>query len=59
MARQHEALRVPERWKDQERSFVMQLDRMLDEIYAALGRIEKQISDVKKQIAEQEGEEEP
>lgn len=41
--RQHEPLRVPERWQGHERSFVIQLERLLDEIYAQLGNLEKRI----------------
>ena len=39
MKRQHEPLRVPEYWKGQDRTFVVQLDRMLDEIYRELGKL--------------------
>jgi len=31
--RQHEPLRIPERWTGQDRSFVVQLERLLDDIY--------------------------
>lgn len=31
--RQHEPLRIPENWRGQDRSFVMQLERLLDDIY--------------------------
>lgn len=47
--RQHEPLRVPQRWTDQERTFVIQLERLLDEIYAALGRIEKKIAEMEEE----------
>jgi hypothetical protein len=32
--RQHEPLRIPENWVRQDRSFVIQLERILDDIYA-------------------------
>lgn len=39
MKRQHEPLRVPDRWHGQDRTLVVQLERMLDEIYRELGKI--------------------
>ena len=41
--RQHDPLRVPERWQGQERAFVIQMERLLDEIYAQLGNLDKRI----------------
>ena len=41
--RQHEPLRVPERWTGQERSLVIQLEMLLDEIYAKLANLENRI----------------
>ena len=41
--RQHEPLRVPERWAGQERSLVIQLEMLLDEIYAKLANLENRI----------------
>jgi len=32
--RQHEPLRIPEHWRGQDRSFVVQLEHILDDIYA-------------------------
>ena len=46
MKRQHEPLRVPEGWRDQERSLVMQIDRIVDEIYALLGRLEEKVKEL-------------
>lgn len=46
MKRQHEPLRVPSHWKDQDRSFVLQLDRILDDIYAIIGRLEEKIREL-------------
>lgn len=36
MIRQHEAIRVPEGWKPQERALIMQLERIFDDIYKQL-----------------------
>ena len=46
MKRQHEPLRVPDGWKDQDRSLILQLDRILDEIYALLGRLEEKVKEL-------------
>ena len=37
--RQHEALRVPQGWKDQDRALVIQIERILDDLYTKFGRI--------------------
>lgn len=43
---QHETLRAPSGWKDQDRAFVMQLERIIDDIYNRLGNIRyKDLSD--------------
>lgn len=52
--RQHEPLRVPEHWKGQDRSFVIQINRLLDEIYAQLGTLEKKIADLQPEGDEEE-----
>ena len=44
--RQHEPLRVPDGWKNQERMLVIQLERLLDEIYAAIGRLEQKVKEL-------------
>lgn len=36
--KQHEPLRVPQHWNTEDRSFVIQLNGQLDEIYAKLGQ---------------------
>lgn len=41
--KQHEPIRVPERWTGQERMLIIQLERLMDEIYARLGDLEKRI----------------
>ena len=35
---QHEPLRVPAGWKDQDRALVIQIDRILDDVYKRLGK---------------------
>ena len=45
----HEPLRVPEGWKGQERAFVIQLERLMDDVYNRLGKImeaETELKDV-------------
>ena len=37
--RQHEVLRVPQKWTEQDRAFVIQLERILDDLYMKFGRI--------------------
>jgi len=37
--RQHQPLRVPQGWVDQERSLVIQLERLFDDIYKRFGRL--------------------
>ena len=41
--RQHEPLRVPYGWKEQDRAFVIQLDRKFDELYAIISNLEERI----------------
>lgn len=38
---QHEPLRVPQGWNDQSRALVMQIDRLLDDVYTKLGKIQQ------------------
>lgn len=49
MKKQHEPLRIPERWQGQDRTLVGQIDRILDEIYNMLGNLEKRIAELEKQ----------
>ena len=37
--KQHEALRVPSGWSEQDRALVIQLERILDDLYSKFGRI--------------------
>ena len=41
--KQHEQLRVPRNWKDEEKAFIIQLDRILDDIYTLLGKLDQRI----------------
>ena len=38
--RQHQPLRVPNGWKEQDRAFVIQLERLFDELYSLTSRLE-------------------
>ena len=38
--RQHQPLRVPNGWKEQDRALVIQLERLFDEIYSLTSRLE-------------------
>ena len=38
--RQHQPLRIPKTWKDEEKMFAVQTDKLFDEVYALLGRSE-------------------
>lgn len=38
--RQHQPLRVPNGWKDQDRAFVIQLERLFEELYSLTSRLE-------------------
>ena len=49
MKKQHEPLRIPERWQGQDRMLVVQIDRILDEIYNMLGNLEKRIAELEQQ----------
>lgn len=40
MIRQHEVLRVPQGWTEQDKAFVIQLSRIFDDIYKQYGRLE-------------------
>jgi gamma-glutamyl:cysteine ligase YbdK (ATP-grasp superfamily) len=41
MIEQHEPLRVPAGWKDQDRGLVVQLERILDDIYRHFRKVKK------------------
>lgn len=38
---QHEPLRVPSHWKTEDRAFVIQLERILDDIYQRLANLQE------------------
>jgi hypothetical protein len=40
--KQHETLRVPAGWKEQDRMLIVQLERIFDDIYNRLGNIRYQ-----------------
>lgn len=54
MKRQHEPLRVPENWKNQDRTFVVQLERLLDELYGRIEKLENRISALEQDTEEEE-----
>ena len=41
--KQREPLRVPQHWNAEDRSFVIQLNGQLDEIFAKLGKLEQRV----------------
>lgn len=41
---QHEPLRVPQGWNDQSKALVMQIDRLMDDIYNRLGKLEEAVA---------------
>lgn len=51
--KQHEPLRVPDKWMGQDRAFVIQINRLLDEIYAQIGTLEKKIDDLQPEEEEE------
>lgn len=51
--KQHEPLRIPENWRTQDRVFAIQLNRLLDEIYAKIGTLEKKIDDLQPEEEEE------
>ena len=50
--RKHEPLRVPEKWQGQDRQFVIQLERLMDDLYNRLGRANDTIAEMEKTIAD-------
>lgn len=56
--KQHEPLRVPQGWREQERGLVIQLNRILDEVYGLLGTIQQKIDAIQAEIDELQPEEE-
>ena len=41
--KQREPLRVPQHWNAEDRSFVIQLNSQLDEIYNKIGKLEQRV----------------
>lgn len=39
----HEPLRVPKNWTDQERTFVIQMERILDDVYNKIGSLQAEV----------------
>ena len=48
----HEPLRVPENWKGQDRAFVIQLERTMEDLYNRLGRIMETQTELKTAVAD-------
>lgn len=44
--RQHEPLRIPDKWRGSDRAFAIQLNRILDEVYAMVGNLEQKIKEL-------------
>ena len=51
---QHQPLRVPARWKDEERALVIQLERLLDQLYIETGRLRDETEALKARVEELE-----
>ena len=55
--KQHQPLRTPKGWKDQDATLVMQIDRLFDEVYRLIGQIEKKVDELDKRVKALEEEE--
>lgn len=51
MKLKHEPLRVPEKWQGQDRMFVIQLERQLEDIYNRLGKIMEAETELKEAVS--------
>lgn len=49
--KQHQPLRTPNGWKEQEVSLVIQIDRLLDDVYKMLGNTEKKLKELEERVA--------
>lgn len=49
-----EKLRIPEHWKTQDRQFVIQLERVLDDVYSQIKSIDKRLAALEQQANEEE-----
>lgn len=52
--KQHEPIRVPRGWTEQERGLVIQLNRILDEVYALIGTIQQKIEELQPEGEDEE-----
>ena len=43
---QHPPLRKPKNWKDEEAALIVQLERLLDDIYRQLGQIKERLKEL-------------
>ena len=41
MIQQHVPIRAPRKWTDEEKQFVIQLDRLMDDVYRHFGYLER------------------
>ena len=53
MAKQHERLRTPEGWSGQSRALIQQLERIHDDIYLLIGKLEEEIKEIKESQEEE------
>ena len=54
MARQHERLRVPERWQGQAKALIQQLERIHDDLYNLLGEASNDVSGLQGDVTDLE-----
>lgn len=47
MIPQHEPLRTPERWGQQERSLVIQLERVIDDLYRNIALLRREVESLR------------
>ena len=50
MIPQHEPLRIPVKWDANERAFVLQIERILEDIYRNLSLLKRKIDSLEQQI---------
>ena len=48
---QHQPLRPPVGWKEQDRALVIQIDRLFDDVYRMIGQIREQIKELQEEDA--------
>lgn len=51
--KQHQPLRTPTGWTGQEASLVMQIDRLFDDIYQMIGKIQEKLKELEAEIEEE------